>query len=265
MSFEERVEEEENKLIHYEYVKRLQELPFFHPGLSRNTAEALLLQNATEGTYLLRNRSNKVANYSLSVRCQNSVRHFTIDYDRNLEAYKFGLGLFHSIAELIDHFQCQPVIGGKSETPIRLSCPYLRVVEEPNLYETVSYQTEMKILGCAMQRKTDFQIGSKEGYLVKRGAIRKNWKKRWFVLEKDLLKYFKNKKSNKPLKTIDLKLATHLSKYSIDNKEYCFNLVLPKRTYYICASCLEEEESWVNILQWKISHYLKLKESKDMA
>lgn len=33
----------------------------------------------------------------------------------------------------------------------------------------------------------------KKGYLTKRGHRRKNWRKRWFILEKTTLKYFECK------------------------------------------------------------------------
>lgn len=41
----------------------------------------------------------------------------------------------------------------------------------------------------------------KKGYLTKKGHRRKNWRKRWFILEKTTLKYFKCKE-NQVLKVI---------------------------------------------------------------
>ena len=35
----------------------------------------------------------------------------------------------------------------------------------------------------------------KKGYLTKRGHKRKNWKRRWFILEKTVVKYFENKEN----------------------------------------------------------------------
>ena len=35
----------------------------------------------------------------------------------------------------------------------------------------------------------------KKGYLTKKGHKRKNWKRRWFVLEKTVVKYFECKEN----------------------------------------------------------------------
>lgn len=41
---------------------------WFHDNMTRNTAEALLLANGVEGTYLLRRSKNNPGMYTVSVR-----------------------------------------------------------------------------------------------------------------------------------------------------------------------------------------------------
>ena len=44
------------------------ELPWFHPNLTRHQAEALLIQNATDGAYLLR-ESTSGGTHFLELKC----------------------------------------------------------------------------------------------------------------------------------------------------------------------------------------------------
>ena len=95
----------QNSDIHYVIFR------WFHPNLTRHQAEALLIQNGCDGSYLLRESTNK-SQYSLSVRCSNSVKHFQISWDGN--EYTFGMGKFQSLNDFINHFHNKPLIGGES-------------------------------------------------------------------------------------------------------------------------------------------------------
>ena len=54
----------------------------------------------------------------------------------------------------------------------------------------------------------------KQGYLTKKGAKRKNWTKRWFILKKDKLEYFKNP-------GVSYLISTRFTK--LENIEYKFS------------------------------------------
>ncbi|KAI9489853.1 hypothetical protein BDB00DRAFT_595624 [Zychaea mexicana] len=88
-----------------------------------------------------------------------------------------------------------------------------------------------------------------DGYLLKLGR-NKGWRKRWFVLRTDTLAYYEDDKEYAPHRIIPL---THIiDSLEIEpiskNKKYCFKIVIPKRSYVLCASSEMELESWLNAL-----------------
>ena len=237
-------------------VKKLEDLPWFHGNITRNTAGALLLQNGVEGMYLLRCSSSLPGKFSVSVKCQNSVKHYSLEYQPYTRSYVFGKAEFFSIEELIEHFKQKPVLSTETGIQITLKCAYMRHIEEPPAYVTVVRHSEGGIaLDGAEESLLDLPIASKEGYLIKRGAIHKNWKKRWFILQKNILQYYKEKDCDEPIRSLDLKHAIAVCKDPIDDKEHCFSLQLPKRNFYFHASSASETSEWMKILQWKINYY----------
>lgn len=85
---------------------------WFHPNLNRHHAEALLIQNGQDGSYLLRESTTNQGEYSLSVRCANTAKHFQIGWDGT--HYTFGMGRFSSLKDFVEHFENKPLIGGES-------------------------------------------------------------------------------------------------------------------------------------------------------
>ena len=85
---------------------------WFHPNLNRHHAEALLIQNGQDGSYLLRQSTTNQGEYSLSVRCANTAKHFVIGWDGT--HYTFGMGRFANIKDFVEHFENKPLIGGES-------------------------------------------------------------------------------------------------------------------------------------------------------
>ncbi|XP_073494617.1 dual adapter for phosphotyrosine and 3-phosphotyrosine and 3-phosphoinositide isoform X2 [Phyllobates terribilis] len=217
-------------------VDDLESLGWFHDNLSRHAAEALLLTNGQDGSYLLRNSDSKENVYSLSVRAKDSVKHFQV-YQCGT-SIKFGFNEFLSVKDFIEHFANQPLIGSESGTLILLRFPYPREVEEPSIYESVRVHTAM-------------QSGRSENDLVPLAPS--SWKTRWFILTRNELKYYKEQLSQEPIKTLDLNECSAVQFDYSQAKVNCFCLVFPLRTYYLCAKTGAEADEWIKIIRWKMS------------
>ncbi|GAA6033176.1 hypothetical protein JCM8097_002983 [Rhodosporidiobolus ruineniae] len=118
------------------------------------------------------------------------------------------------------------------------------------------------------------------GYLMKQGK-RKNWRKRWFVLQSGMLMYSRSHMDNKFHRQIPLTSILDAIEYDPStsappkrshplspsspsapsalsgttsgggerNYEHCFKIITPKRTYLVCAPSEEDEIKWLAALQ----------------
>jgi len=69
----------------------------------------------------------------------------------------------------------------------------------------------------------------KQGELKKKGHVVKNWKSRWFVVQHDMMFYFKGRSDLlKPKGWIPLRGATARETTKIPNKSYCIELAAPR-------------------------------------
>ena len=228
----------------------MMQIPWFHPNLSRNAAEALLHTAGRDGSYLLRTATTGQNAWSVSVRCHNAVKHFQVLYDGR--HFKFGLAQFNSLNEFIRHFDNQPLMSGESGVAVMLRFPYPRDVAEPDIYETATVHTEMGNV-LPSDGTPVLGIASKEGYLTKMGFFRKSWSKRWFVVFKNEVRYYKKRGDKQPIRVIDLNDASEVTKENIQGRWFCFKLVTVKRTFYMEASSDSELQQWLYILKWKMS------------
>lgn len=91
----------------------------------------------------------------------------------------------------------------------------------------------------------------KSGFLTKEGVVRKNWKKRWFVLRANELTYYKSQKdeSKKGQGAITVREVTTVSPSNYKNKQYCLAVATPKRTFYLVAENNGEMQSWKEAIQ----------------
>uniref|UniRef100_A0A671SL98 Dual adapter for phosphotyrosine and 3-phosphotyrosine and 3-phosphoinositide-like n=1 Tax=Sinocyclocheilus anshuiensis TaxID=1608454 RepID=A0A671SL98_9TELE len=228
--------------------ERVEENGFwYHYDLSRHAAEALLLSNGVDGNFLLRNSNKGPDCFALSVRAKDSVKHFHVR--RQFGKYSFGFNEFLSLQDFCSHFANQPLLGSETGSLIVLRFPYPRQVEEPSIYETVCVHTAMQ----TGRHENDLvpnapALGTKEGYLVKQGAIIKNWKQRWFTLNRYELKYFKEK-------MVGLCILYNEIYNQIRVKVDC--LSQKTRTFYLCAKSGAEADEWIKILRWKLSQIKK--------
>ncbi|GAM20685.1 hypothetical protein SAMD00019534_038600 [Acytostelium subglobosum LB1] len=91
------------------------------------------------------------------------------------------------------------------------------------------------------------QLGEivKQGYLTKKGAMRRNWTKRWFVLKQNYLFYFKTSRDKKPKGIIHLvNIAVQKSYY----KPFCMAIreSTENREFLICGSSQSEIDEWIS-------------------
>uniref|UniRef100_A0A8C3TKL7 Dual adapter for phosphotyrosine and 3-phosphotyrosine and 3-phosphoinositide n=1 Tax=Catharus ustulatus TaxID=91951 RepID=A0A8C3TKL7_CATUS len=231
--------------------RELVALGWYHGNLTRHAAEALLLSNGKDGSYLLRKSNEREDLYSLSVRGKDSVKHFHVEHTGT--SFKFGFNEFSSLKELVMHFANQPLIGSETGTLIVLKHPYPWQVEEPSIYESVRVHTAMQ----TGRTESDLvpnapSLGTKEGYLIKQGKIVKSWKTRWFTLHRYELKYFKDQTATEPIRALDLTECSAVQFDYSQERVNCFCLVFPLRTYYLCAKTGIEADEWIKILRWKL-------------
>jgi dual adaptor for phosphotyrosine/3-phosphotyrosine/3-phosphoinositide len=230
----------------------VEDIPWYHPSVSRHIAESLLMHpDILPGTYLMRNSTNSNDSLTLSVRCRTALRHYRVLWDGR--QFCFGLGKFPDVAALSEHFRQQPMISGDCSVLVKLCHPYPRRVVEPHDYQ----EANEVIAGAAMEITTELSnpslaVNSKEGFLTKLGYHRKNWKIRWFSLFRNELKYFNTKDDKTPLRVIHLEDAKGVERDDSMGKPHCLRLIMPYRTFFMIASSDEEADDWVQVLSWRL-------------
>jgi hypothetical protein len=114
----------------------------------------------------------------------------------------------------------------------------------------------------------------KEGFLMKRGEIYKNWKMRWFVLKSDGFYYYEqqpdsNPKNWTPIKVIPLSLCITVAPISDREKEglklpkavqnlFLFKIVSSKRDWLVATTSQSERDEWLNIAKQAIQTFRML-------
>ncbi|CAL8298978.1 unnamed protein product [Merluccius merluccius] len=104
-------------------------------------------------------------------------------------------------------------------------------------------------------RPAQEQTVIKSGYCVKQGAVMRNWKRRYFLLEENSLSYFKSDLEKEPLRTIPLKevhKVQECKQSDILMRDNLFEVVTQSRTFYIQADSPEEMHSWIKALSGAI-------------
>jgi hypothetical protein len=92
----------------------------------------------------------------------------------------------------------------------------------------------------------------KQGELKKEGHFVKNWKVRWFVLQRDMLFYFKSRLDSKPVGFIPLKdsVVKRCDKYK-GKRDFVFelNATTIGKSFYIQALNQSDMEEWMKEIQ----------------
>ncbi|XP_062375037.1 pleckstrin homology domain-containing family A member 1a isoform X2 [Sardina pilchardus] len=104
-------------------------------------------------------------------------------------------------------------------------------------------------------RPAQEQAVLKAGYCVKQGAVMKNWKRRYFILEENSLSYFKSDLEKEPLRLIALKevhKVQECKQSDIMMRDNLFEVVTSSRTFYVQADSPEEMHSWIKAISGAI-------------
>uniref|UniRef100_A0AAQ4PCK1 PH domain-containing protein n=1 Tax=Gasterosteus aculeatus aculeatus TaxID=481459 RepID=A0AAQ4PCK1_GASAC len=95
----------------------------------------------------------------------------------------------------------------------------------------------------------------KAGYCVKQGALMKNWKRRYFLLEENALSYYKSDLEREALRVIPLKEIHKVQecKHSeLKMRDNLFEMASSSRTFYIQANSPEDMHSWIKAISGAI-------------
>ncbi|XP_072255876.1 pleckstrin homology domain-containing family A member 2 [Pyxicephalus adspersus] len=100
----------------------------------------------------------------------------------------------------------------------------------------------------------------KSGFCVKQGNMRKNWKRRYFVLDMFSISYYKCEKDRDPLRTIRLRdiLKTHeclVKSGDLLMRDNLFEVITAPRTFYIQTDSPQEMHSWIKAINNAIQNY----------
>ncbi|XP_031570154.1 pleckstrin homology domain-containing family A member 1-like isoform X2 [Actinia tenebrosa] len=104
----------------------------------------------------------------------------------------------------------------------------------------------------------------KEGYMYKKGAVVRNWKKRYFRLDRNKLGYYEKDTDKEPIRSIaniDIMFVRTCASNE-GNRENLFEVITPSRTFTIQADTQEEMESWVKEIQ-KTTNSIQGRSSSD--
>ena len=89
----------------------------------------------------------------------------------------------------------------------------------------------------------------RSGFMLKRGKLHRNFKRRFFILQADSLYYFKKKGSSKPAGVIPL-VNARLETQGL--KDGAFHIVTNKRTYVLECAFEFERAGWLRELRARI-------------
>ncbi|XP_076005770.1 pleckstrin homology domain-containing family A member 1 isoform X1 [Genypterus blacodes] len=106
-----------------------------------------------------------------------------------------------------------------------------------------------------LSRGAQDQAIIKVGHCVKQGAVMKNWKRRYFMLDENNVSYFKSDLEREPLKVIPLKEIHKVQECKQSEpmmRDNLFELVTNSRTFYVQANSPEDMHSWIKAISGAI-------------
>ncbi|KAM7370347.1 hypothetical protein PAMP_009902 [Pampus punctatissimus] len=106
-----------------------------------------------------------------------------------------------------------------------------------------------------LSRGAQDQAIIKAGYCVKQGAVMKNWKRRYFMLDENTVSYFKSDLEREALRVIPLKeihKVQECKQSELMMRDNLFEMVTSSRTFYMQADSPEDMHSWIKAISGAI-------------
>ncbi|XP_058882216.1 pleckstrin homology domain-containing family A member 1-like isoform X2 [Acipenser ruthenus] len=106
-----------------------------------------------------------------------------------------------------------------------------------------------------MGKAAQDQTVVKAGYCVKQGAVMKNWKRRYFLLDENSVSYFKSELDKEPLRMIPLKEVNKVQECKQSDilmRDNLFEVVTTSRTFFVQADSPEDMHSWIKAISGAI-------------
>ncbi|XP_076468741.1 pleckstrin homology domain-containing family A member 2-like [Babylonia areolata] len=120
--------------------------------------------------------------------------------------------------------------------------------------------TPEPVLGDSLRGEAFSKLAPiKTGYAVKQGAVRRNWKRRFFILHEGGLSYFKSEQDKQPIRTLsvtDISEARQAEGANV-NRDNLLEIVTSKRVFYVQCDSPADMRSWIQEITALVSKLQK--------
>nr|CAI5847909.1 unnamed protein product [Callosobruchus analis] len=95
--------------------------PWYYGSITRYVCDSLLNQHGHDGDFLIRDSETNVGDYSVSLKAPGRNKHFRVHVEGAL--YCIGQRKFHTLDQLVDHYQRAPIYTNKQGEKLYLVRP----------------------------------------------------------------------------------------------------------------------------------------------
>ncbi|XP_022918789.1 SH2/SH3 adapter protein dreadlocks isoform X2 [Onthophagus taurus] len=95
--------------------------PWYYGNITRNHCDTLLNTHGHDGDFLIRDSETNVGDYSVSLKAPGRNKHFRVHVEGAL--YCIGQRKFHTLDQLVDHYQRAPIYTNKQGEKLYLVRP----------------------------------------------------------------------------------------------------------------------------------------------
>lgn len=94
---------------------------WYYGAITRNQCDTVLNQHGHDGDFLIRDSETNMGDYSVSLKAPGRNKHFRVHVENNM--YCIGQRKFHTLDQLVDHYQRAPIYTNKQGEKLYLVRP----------------------------------------------------------------------------------------------------------------------------------------------